>query len=120
MERMRQEGILADTKDISAFLIDGDTERKSCNLLDKFVRLEQYILERIPDEPLRISCKQLNDDAVNNGISSSHEKDIRTLLYFLTIKGYIDKKEDGAVINNLEHCFGLSTGNCMIKCRTAI
>ena len=100
VERMRQEGILADTKDISAFLIDGDTERKSCNLLDKFVRLEQYILERIPDEPLRISCKQLNDDAVNNGISSSHEKDIRTLLYFLTIKGYIDKKEDGA--HNLE------------------
>lgn len=100
VERMRQEGILADTKDISAFLIDGDTERKSRNLLDKFVRLEQYILERIPDESLKISCKQLNDDAVNDGIATSREKDIRTLLYFLTIKGYIRKKEDGA--HNME------------------
>ena len=96
VERMRQEGILADTKDISAFLIDGDTERKSRNLLDKFVCLERYILERIPDDSLRISCKQLNDDAVNEGIATSREKDIRTLLYFLTIKGYTRKKEDGA------------------------
>lgn len=100
VERMRQEGILADTRDISAFLIDGDTERKSRSLLDKFVRLEQYILERIPDDSLKISCKQLNDDAVNEGIATSREKDIRTLLYFLTIKGYTRKKEDGA--HNME------------------
>ena len=100
VERMRQEGILADTKDISAFLIDGDTERKSRTLLDRFAKLEQYILERIPDDSLKISCKQLNDDAVNDGIATSREKDIRTLLYFLTIKGYTRKKEDGA--HNLE------------------
>ena len=100
VERMRQEGILADTKDISAFLIDGDTERKSLILLDKFVRLEQYILERIPDVSLKISCKQLNEDAVNEGITTSREKDIRTLLYFLTIKGYTRKKEDG--VHNIE------------------
>ena len=100
VERMRQEGILADTKDISAFLIDGDTERKSRTLLDRFAKLEQYILERIPDDSLKISCKQLNDDAVNEGIATSREKDIRTLLYFLTIKGYTRKKEDGA--HNME------------------
>ena len=96
MERMRQEGILADTKDISAFLIDSDTERKSRILLDRFVRLEQYILGRIADGTLNISYKQLNDDAVSNGIATSREKDIRTLLYFLTVKGYTLKKEDGA------------------------
>ena len=62
--------------------------------------LEQYILERIPEESLKISCKQLNDDAVNEGIVTSREKDIRTLLYFLTIKGYTRKKEDGA--HNME------------------
>ena len=100
VERMRQEGILADTKDLSAFLIDSDTERKSRSLLDKFARLEQYILERIPDDSLKISCKQLNDDAINYGIATSREKDIRTLLNFLTVKGYTRKIEDGA--HNLE------------------
>ncbi|MCM1510126.1 MAG: RecQ family ATP-dependent DNA helicase [Clostridium sp.] len=101
VERMRQEGILADSKDISAYLTDvGDTERKSKMLLERFARLEQYILNNIPDDLLRISYKQLNDNAVNDGISTSKEKDIRTLLYFLTIKGYMRKKEDAA--SNME------------------
>lgn len=97
VERMRQEGILADSKDISAYLQDaGDSERKSRMLLDRFAKLEQYILSHIPDESLRISCKQLNDNAVHDGVVTSKEKDIRTLLYFLTIKGYTHKKEDAA------------------------
>jgi len=97
VDRMRQEGILADSKDISAYLLDvGDSERKSQMLLDRFARLEKYILDNIPDESLNISCKQLNENAVNYGINTSKEKDIRTLLYFLTIKGYTHKKEDAA------------------------
>lgn len=100
VERMRQEGILADSKDISALLDEGNSERKSQTLLERFARLEQYILNHIPDESLRISCKQLNENAVNDGINSSKEKDIRTLLYFLTIKGYTRKKGDA--VHNME------------------
>lgn len=101
VERMRQEGILADSKDISAYLQDiGDSERKSQILLERFAKLEQYILNRIPDGSLRISCKQLNENAVNDGINTSKEKDIRTLLYFLTVKGYTRKKEDA--VHNME------------------
>ena len=101
VERMRQEGILADSKDISAYLQDaGDSERKSQMLLERFAKLEQYILNHIPDESLRISYKQLNENAVNDGINTSKEKDIRTLLYFLTVKGYTRKKEDA--VRNME------------------
>ena len=68
VERMRQEGILADSKDISAYLQDaGDSERKSQILLERFAKLEQYILNHIPDGTLRISYKQLNENAVNDG-----------------------------------------------------
>ncbi len=96
IERMRQEGILADSMDISAYLHDtGHTERGSLMLLERFAKLEQYILREIPDSSLRISCKQLNENAIAEGIGTSKEKDIRTLLYFLTVKGYIRKKEDG-------------------------
>ena len=93
--RMKQEGILADSKDISAYMEDS-TERKSSSLLERFAKLEKYILQRIPDNGLLISCKQINDDAVNSGIVTSNEKSIRTLLYFLTVKGYIRKQEDPA------------------------
>ena len=101
VERMRQEGILADTKDVSAYLNDtGESENRSRLLLRRFTRLERYILDHITDGALRISCKQLNDDAQKNGITTATEKDIRTLLYFLTVKGYTRKKEDAA--HNIE------------------
>ena len=93
--RMRQEGILADSKDITAYLPEtGATERKAVQLLERFAKLEKYILEHIPDDGLQISCKQLNDDAVSNGLTTSNEKNIRTLLYFLVVKGYVRKQED--------------------------
>lgn len=101
VERMRQDGILADSKDMSAYLQDnGTTEHKSRMLLDRFGKLEQYILKMIPDESLHISCKQLNEKAINDGITTSKEKDIRTLLYFLTIKGYMRKHDNAA--HNME------------------
>lgn len=101
VERMRQEGILADTKDVSAYLNDtGESENRSRLLLRRFTRLERYILDHITDGALRISCKQLTDDAQKNGITTATEKDIRTLLYFLTVKGYTRKKEDAA--HNIE------------------
>ena len=96
VDRMRQEGILADTRDISAYLQDiSDKQRKPQQMLENFAKLERYILEHIPDESLHITYKQLNDNAVHDGINTSTEKKIRTLLYFLAVKGYAHKKEDG-------------------------
>ena len=101
VERMRQEGILADSKDITAYLNDvGESENRSRRLLERFIKLERYILGKIPDDVLKISCKQLNDNAQTDGIVTATEKDIRTLLYFLAVKGYARKREDAA--HNLE------------------
>lgn len=97
VERMKQDGILADTKDISAYMQENDTtERKTRMLLERFAKLEQYILSNIPDDSLNISYKQLNENATRDGITTSNEKSIRTLLYFLVIKGYAKKKEDSS------------------------
>lgn len=101
VQRMRQEGILADSKDISAYLNDaGESENRSKRLLDRFTRLERYILDHLSGDTLRISYKQLNDNAQRDGLDTATEKDIRTLLYFLTVKGYTRKREDAA--HNLE------------------
>lgn len=93
--RMRQEGILGDTRDISAFMQDVGNERKASQILEGFAKLEQYVLSNIPDDALRISYKQLNDRAVHDGLEQSTEKHIRTLLYFLVVKNYTRKREDG-------------------------
>ncbi len=93
--RMRQEGILGDTKDISAFMQDMGNEHKAMQILYDFAKLEQYVLSNIPDDALRISYKQLNDKAVRDGLEQSTEKHIRTLLYFLAVKNYARKRENG-------------------------
>lgn len=98
VERMRENGILADSRDISAYLQEvGETQKKPNSLLENFAKLEQYIIKHIPDDALRISYKQFNNDAVHEGIAYSNEKNIRTLLYFLTVKGYThqQKGKDG-------------------------
>ena len=94
VERMRQAGILADSRDMTVFLSDTDSPKKSSAQLEKFLCLEKYILSHIPDDGIRISCKQLNDNAIHEGIASSTEKDIRSVLYFLTIQNYIQKEEN--------------------------
>ncbi|MBO5698614.1 MAG: RecQ family ATP-dependent DNA helicase [Bacteroidaceae bacterium] len=95
VERMRQEGILADTKDMSAFLQD-IKENQSKRLLEQFAKLESYLLHKIQEKVTRFSYKQLNDNAQNEGVAFATEKDIRTLLYFLAIRGYAQKREDAS------------------------
>lgn len=100
VERMRQEGILADTLDITAFLQDiSNTKKKPLQIFEYFAKLERHLLELIPNDESPVSYKQLNDNAVRTGIEKSTEKSIRTLLYFLVITGYIKKKEIDA--NNI-------------------
>lgn len=97
VERMRQEGILADSRDISAYLTDaGDTARKSMNLLERFAKLERYLLGNLSSGSLRTTYKQLNENAVNGGVATSKEKDIRTLIYFLCVQKYTRKDEDAS------------------------
>ncbi len=97
VQRMRQDGILADTRDMSAHLKDlGGNERKTQTTLERFGKLERYVIEHIPEESTCLSYKQLNDNAIKDGISTATEKNIRTLLYFLMVKGYTRKTESGA------------------------
>jgi len=101
VERMRQEGILADTKDISAFL-DGTNKLKTMQMLARFIALEGAVWSQInaANGLLRITSKQLNDTISTQTNIESNEKDIRTILNYLNTKEYIYKEENGA--HNME------------------
>lgn len=86
---MRQEGILADTRDMMAF-IDHAGVYKS---LEEMLQLERYLLELIKVESNIFNYKQLNTNAQLAGYKRCTVKKIHTLLHFLFIKGYIYKEE---------------------------
>lgn len=88
---MRQEGILADSHDISAYI--EHSENRSKQIFEQFAKLEQFLLTTIASSETEFSYKALNEKALENGIRTSI-KNIKTLLYFLSVKSYIKKKED--------------------------
>ena len=93
---MRQEGILADSRDMSAFIHKTDNEKKSLKRFESFAKLEQFLLAMVisRDNEIEISYKELNESALTAGIHEVTIRNIRTILYFLSIKSYIKKKEN--------------------------
>lgn len=92
---MRQDGLLADSMDMSAYIFATDTENKSALILERFTKLEHFLLGQLTDEGLDFDLKTLNERALAEGIAASSVKNLRTLLYFLTIKSYVRKSESG-------------------------
>ena len=95
IQLMRQEGLLADSQDLSAYLYASDTENKSLLVLERFARLEDFLLHRLTEEGISFTLKELNEAALAEGITGSHVRSLRTLLYFLTLKQDISKSESG-------------------------
>ena len=89
---MRQEGILADSQDMLAGLPKNNTMRELKNTL----QLERFLLSLITDKTRELNYKELNEAAQNSGMFFCTVKRIKTLLYFLRLKGYIRKEEHTA------------------------
>ncbi len=92
---MRQAGLLEDSKDMSAYIFRGDTQNRTAQILDRFAKLEEYLLGQIGETGGDLYLKEVNGGALEAGIASSSVKNIRTILYYLTIKNYISKEENG-------------------------
>lgn len=90
---MRQEGLLEDYSDMSAYIYDSDSQHKSMLILERFAKLERFILSKITEEGASFGFKELNENAQSAGIATSNVKNIRAILYYLTIKNYITKQE---------------------------
>ena len=89
---MRQEGILADNKDMLAGLPKSNTMRELKNTL----QLEQFLLSKLSKKTRELNYKELNEEAQSQGMSFCNIKRIKTLLYFLRLKDYVRKEEHAA------------------------
>ena len=93
VNRMREIKLLADSQDMTAYIRRTESQNKAMQVLEKFMKLEAFILSRLKEGETSFNLKELNDAAIKEGISSSCVKNIRTVNYFWTIKGYIYKSE---------------------------
>ena len=86
---MRQDGLLADSRDMQAWIAKSTTQRN----LDMMLRLEQFLLKHFSEELCRYNYKELNEEAQTAGMSFANVKRLRMLLHFMMLKGYIHKQE---------------------------
>ncbi len=88
---LREENILANTKDLTAYILKTDTENKSLNVLKKYAAIERFLVDRISGEGQCINLKEFNESAVSSGIKNATVNAFKTVLYYWTIKKYIKK-----------------------------
>ncbi|MGN0317427.1 MAG: RecQ family ATP-dependent DNA helicase [Lachnospira sp.] len=88
---LRQDGLIADTKDLTAYIKKSDNTNKTLNILKKYINLECFLLQNLSGENTYLDLKVLNDKAINSGMTWSSVFAIKTILYFWTISHYIVK-----------------------------
>lgn len=96
IQMMREDGLLADSKDLTAYILKTDTENKSLMVLHRYQALEQFLLGYVDADSLCMNYKELNEAALANGIKTSSINAIKTLFYYWTIRSYIQKEQDSA------------------------
>lgn len=88
---LREEKLLADNSDITAYLLRTDTENKSLNTLKRYAEMEMFLIKNIRGEGQILNLKELNESAVSSGIKNATVNTIKTILYYWTIRKYIKK-----------------------------
>jgi len=89
---LREENILADAKDLTAYIKTGENINKSLQIAETYCRLENFLLPYIEQEEKTLALKELNEQAELNGLGDTNTGKIKTLLNFWSIKNYIKRK----------------------------
>ena len=89
---LREEQILADTKDLTAYLRRGEHSNRSLEVAVRMGRLEACLLEQLREQEQIFHLKALNELALEKGCTDVSPQHIRTLLNFWVIKNWVKRK----------------------------
>jgi ATP-dependent DNA helicase RecQ len=93
---LREENILADAKDLTAFIKKADNKNRSLAIVEIYSKIENFLLPIFKEEESVFHLKELNEEAEKNGCEGVNTNKLKTLINFWSIKNWIKRK-------NLEH-----------------
>ncbi len=93
---LREENILADAKDLTAFIRKGENINRSLNIVTAFKHVEDFLFPLLEEQEKIIHLKEVNEDAEAKGYEDISIHSIKTILNFWAIKNWIKRR-------NLEH-----------------
>jgi len=89
---LREENILADSKDLTAFIKQKDKINQSLDIVKTFAHLENFLLPFIEDFEKNLNLKELNEQALMHKCNNITPYKIKTILNFWSIKNWIKSK----------------------------
>lgn len=98
---LREENILADAKDLTAFIKRGENKNRSLQLVESFGSIENYLLGVLEEEEKSFHLKAMNEEAEQQGCVEVSPQKIKTLLNFWAIKNWIKRQYQASSKNHL-------------------
>lgn len=89
---LREENILADAKDLTAFIKKTDNKNRSLALVEAYSKIENFLLPVFNEEERVFHLKELNEEAEKNGCDGVNTNRLKTILNFWSIKNWIKRK----------------------------
>ncbi|HTN19408.1 MAG TPA: RecQ family ATP-dependent DNA helicase [Pelobium sp.] len=89
---LREEKILADAKDLTAFIKKGENKNRSLYIVDTFSKIESFLLPLFEQDEKIFHLKELNEDAETKGLDDVSTNKIKTIINFWAIKNWIKRQ----------------------------
>ncbi len=89
---LREEKILADAKDLTAFIKRGESRNRSVNIVESFSKIERFLLPLLEEQEKVFHIKELNEQAEEKGLSDISTNRIKTIFNFWSIKNWIKRQ----------------------------
>jgi ATP-dependent DNA helicase RecQ len=89
---LREEKILADAKDLTAFIKKGENKNRSLNIVETFSKIETFLLPFFGEEEKVFHIKELNEKAEEKGLNDISTNKIKTIINFWAIKNWLKRK----------------------------
>jgi len=98
---LREEKILAFTKDLGAFINKKDSKNRSMGVLRKFIKIENFLVDIFSIEEKVFHIKELNEQAESHGCKDANPRDIKTIINLWVIKNWIKRQRTGSSSNHI-------------------
>lgn len=89
---LREEKILADAKDLTAFIKKGENKNRSLNIVDSFGKIENFLLTIFEQDEKTYHIKELNEEAEQYGCDDVSPNKLKTIINFWAIKNWIKRQ----------------------------
>ena len=89
---LREEKILADAKDLTAFIKKGENKNRSLHIVEVFGKIENFLLPVFEEHEKTFHIKELNEEAEDKGCDNVNINKIKTIINFWSIKNWIKRQ----------------------------